>query len=78
MEKGTKDKLARSPGGDETKGKTQERMERRNRKRSSNTRSEEVERVGNREEKMAGHCSTGQGPQQTLVLMEEEGCHILY
>jgi hypothetical protein len=65
MDKGTKDKLARSPGengekhnaqedlhsrtgGDETKGKTQEKMERRGRKESSSARSEKMERVGNR------------------------------
>jgi hypothetical protein len=59
MDKGTKDKLARSPGenegkqnaqdlhsrtgGDEMKGKTQEKMERRGRKGSSSARSEEIE-----------------------------------
>jgi hypothetical protein len=65
MDKGTKDKLARSPGesgrkentqedihsrtgGDETKGKTQEKMKRRGRKGSSSARNEEMERVGNR------------------------------
>ena len=35
-------------GRDETKRKTQERMERRNRKRYSNARSEKMERVGDR------------------------------
>ena len=35
-------------GRDETKRKTQERMGRRNRKRSSSAGSEEMERVGNR------------------------------
>jgi hypothetical protein len=65
MDKGTKDKLARSPGenggkqnaqedlhsrtgGDETKGKAQEKMERRGRKGSSSARSEEMERAGDR------------------------------
>ena len=35
-------------GGDETKGKIQERMERRSRKRSSSEGSEKMERVGDR------------------------------
>jgi hypothetical protein len=35
-------------GGNETKGKTQERMERRSRKRSSSAVSEKMERVGDR------------------------------
>jgi hypothetical protein len=65
MDKGTKDKLARSPGesggkqsaqedlhsrtgGNEKKGKTQEKMERRGRKGSSSARCEEMERVGDR------------------------------
>ena len=65
MDKGTKDKLARSPGEnggkqnaqedlhsrtgrDETKGKTQEKMERRGRKESSCARSMEMERAGDR------------------------------
>ena len=65
MDKGTKDKLVRSPGEnaggqdaqkdlhprtgrDETKGKTQERMERGSRKRSSSARNEKMERAGDR------------------------------
>jgi hypothetical protein len=64
MDKGAKDKLAGSPGEneeqdaqkdlhsrtgrDETKRKTQERMERRSRKRSSSAGSEKMERVGDR------------------------------
>jgi hypothetical protein len=47
-------------------------MERRGRKGSSSARSEEMERVGDRYEKMAGYCSTGQSPQRAVVLMEEE------
>ena len=31
-----------------------------------------MERVGGRQEKMEGHCSTGQSPQWAVVLMEEE------
>jgi hypothetical protein len=65
MDKGAKDKLAGSPGGNgvgcnaqkdphsrtgrvETKRKTQKRMERRSRKRSSSAGSEKMERVGDR------------------------------
>jgi hypothetical protein len=64
VDKGTKDKLARSPGenggkqnaqdlhsrtgGEETKEKTQEKMERRGRKGPSCARSEEMERAGDR------------------------------
>ena len=59
-------------GRDEKKGKTQEKMERGSRKRSSSARSEKMERVGGRQEKMEGHCSTGQSPQWDVVPMEEE------
>jgi hypothetical protein len=31
-----------------------------------------MERVGDREEKMDGYCSTGQSPQRAVVPMEEE------
>ena len=31
-----------------------------------------MERVGGRQEKMEGHCSTGQSPQCAVVPMEEE------
>jgi hypothetical protein len=47
-------------------------MERRGRKGSSCARSEEMERDGDRQEKMAGYCSTCQSPQRAVVLMEEE------
>jgi hypothetical protein len=30
-----------------------------------------MERVGDREEKMEGYCSTGQNPQRAVVPMEE-------
>ena len=59
-------------GRDEKKGKSQEKMERGNRKRSSSAGSEKMERVGGRQEKMEGHCSTGQSPQWAVVPMEEE------
>jgi phage shock protein A len=53
------------------KGKTQERMERRSRKRSSSAGSEKMERVSDRWEKMEIHCSTGQSPLQAVEPMEE-------
>ena len=59
-------------GRDEKKGKTQERMERGSRKRSSSAGNEKMERVGGRYEKMEGHCLTGQSPQRVVVPMEEE------
>ena len=55
---------------DEKKEKTQEKMERGSRKRSSSAGSEKMERVGGRQEKI-GHCSTGQSPQWAVVPMEE-------
>ena len=62
---------------DEKKGKTQEKMEMGNRTRSSSAGSEKMERVGGRQEKMEGHCSTGQCPQWAVVPMEEEGRNVL-
>jgi hypothetical protein len=47
-------------------------MGRANRKRSSSARSEKMERVGDRSEKIEGYCSIGQNPQWALVPMEEE------
>ena len=41
-------------------------------KRSSSAGSEKMERVGGRQEKMEGHCSTGQSPQWAVVPVEEE------
>jgi hypothetical protein len=52
--------------------KTQEKMERGSRKRSSSARSEKLERVGDRYEKMEGYCSTGQSPQRAVVTMEKK------
>ena len=54
-------------GMDETKGKSQERMERGSRKRSSSARSDKMERVGDRQEKMERYCATGQSPQRAVV-----------
>ena len=48
-------------------------MERGSRKRSSSAGSEEMERVGGRQEKKEGHCSAGQNPQRDVVPMEKEG-----
>ena len=59
-------------GRDEKKGKTQEKMERGSRQRSSSAGSEKMERIGGRQEKVEGHCSTGQTPQWAVVPMEEE------
>jgi hypothetical protein len=59
-------------GRDETKGKTQVRMERGSRKRPSSAGSEKMARVGDRWGKMEGYCSTGQSPQWAVVPMEEE------
>jgi len=58
-------------GTDETKGKTQERMERGIRERSSSAGSSKVERVGDKQGKMEGYCWTGQSPQWAVVPMEE-------
>ena len=59
-------------GRDEMKRKTQEKMERGSRKRSSSVGSEKMERVGGRQGKMEEHFSTAQSPQWAVVLMEEE------
>jgi hypothetical protein len=47
-------------------------MGRGSKKRSSSAKSEKMERVGDRQEKMEGYCSTGQSPQRAVVPMEEE------
>ena len=60
------------------KGKTQERMERGSRKRSSSVSSEKMERVGDRWGKMEGYCSKGQSPQWAVVPMEEEKEEVLH
>ena len=86
MDKRVKDKLVRSPRengggqgakkdlhsrtGRDEKGITQEKMERGSRKRDSSAGSEKMERVGGRQEKMEGQCSTGQTPQWAVVSME--------
>jgi hypothetical protein len=51
--------------------KTQERMERRSRKRSSSAGCEKMERVGERKGKMERYCSTGQSPQQAVAPTKE-------
>ena len=58
-------------GRDETKGKTQEWMERRSRKIYSSAGSEKMERVGYRQGKMEGYFSIGQSPEWAVVPMEE-------
>ena len=52
--------------------KTKEKMKRGSRKRSSSAGSEKMERVGGRQEKMEGRCSTDQSPQLSVVPVEEE------
>ena len=69
---GAQNHLHSRTGRDKKKGKTQEKMERGSRKRSSSAGSEQMERDGGRQEKMEGHCSTGQSPQWAVVPMEEE------
>ena len=59
-------------GRDEAKGKTQEKMERGSRKRSTNAGSEKMEKVGDGQKKVEGCCSTGQSPQRAVVPMKEE------
>ena len=59
-------------GREEKKGNTQEKMERGSRKRSSSAGSEKMQRVGGRQEKVEGHCSTDQNPQWAVVPMEEK------
>jgi hypothetical protein len=59
-------------GRDETKGKTQERMERGSRKRSSSARSEKRREFLTDRKKMERYCATGQSPQRAVVSMEEE------
>ena len=59
-------------GRDETKRKTQERMEIRSRKRSSSVGREKMERVGDRQGQMERYCSTGQSPQRAVAPTEEE------
>jgi len=58
-------------GGDEIKGKTQERMQRRSRKRSSSDGSERWRELVIDREKMEGYSSTSQSPQWAAVPMEE-------
>jgi hypothetical protein len=47
-------------------------MERGSRKRSSSAGSEKMKRVGDRQEKVEGYCSTGQSRQWAVGPMEEE------
>ena len=59
-------------GREETKRKTQERMERRSRKRTSSAGSEKMERVGDRQGKMEKYFSKGQSPQRAVAPTEVE------
>ena len=64
--------LQPTTGRDETKRKTQKKMERASRRRSSSAGNEKTERDSDRQKQMEGHCSTGQGSQRAVVPMEEE------
>ena len=67
--------LQPTTGRDETERKTQKKMERASRWRSSSAGSEKMERDSDRQKQMEGHCSTGQGSQRAVVPMEEEEEH---
>ena len=54
------------------KRKTQERVERRSRKRPSSGGSEKMERVGDREGKIERYCSTGKSTQEAVAPTEEK------
>ena len=56
----------------ELEGSRRKGRPRKDGKRSSGAGSEKMERAGGRQEKMEGHCSTGQSPQWAVVPMEEE------
>jgi hypothetical protein len=58
-------------GRDETKRKTQEKIERKSGKRSSSIGSEKMERVGDRQGQMERYFSTGQSPQRAVAPTEE-------
>ena len=64
--------LQPTTGRDETEMKTQKKMERASRRRSSSAGSEKMERDSDRQKQMEGHCSTDQGSQRAVVPMEEE------
>jgi hypothetical protein len=53
-------------GRDETKRKTQEKMQRRSGKRSSSAGSEKMERVGDRWGQMERYCSKSRSPHSRL------------
>jgi hypothetical protein len=54
------------------KGKTQERMERGSRKRTSSARSERWRELVTDRKKIERYCATGQSPQRAVAPMEEE------
>ena len=59
-------------GRDQTKRKTQEKMERRTGKRSSSAGSEKMETAGDRQRQIERYFSTGQSPQRAVAPTEEE------
>jgi len=63
--------LQPTTGRNETERKTQKKMEKASRRRSSSAGSEMMERDSDRQKQMEGHCSTGQSSQRAVVPMEE-------
>jgi hypothetical protein len=72
MSKGITECSNTTNGKDETKRKTQERVERRSGNRSSSAGSEKMKRFGDRYGKMERCCSTGQSHQRAVAPKEEE------
>jgi len=66
-----KKELHSRTGKDETKRKSQEKIERSG-KRSSSFGSEKMERVGDTQGQMERYLSTGQSPQRAVAPKEEE------
>ena len=64
--------LQPTTGRDETERKTQKKMERASRRRSSSAGNEKMGRDSDRQKQMEGHCSRGQGSQRAVLPMEEE------
>ena len=70
--------LQPTTGRDETERKTQKKMERASRRRSSSAGIEKMERDSDRQKQMERHCSTGQGSQRAVVPMEKEEEESIY
>ena len=72
MDKRAKDKLVRTPRENGGGQDAQKYLHSRNGRYEKGKTQKKMERVGGRQEKMEGHCSTGQSPQWAVVPMEEE------